>query len=91
MSQEQDIKYIAPQTKQAMIEYATEELMSLLRELPGGNSLSDKKIEVAPPVDTSGITWIGNVSQECRNKATSLWGKIPQNVKSKFYIDLRLI
>lgn len=45
MSQEQDIKYIAPQTKQAMIEYATEELMSLLRELPGGNSLSDKKIE----------------------------------------------
>ena len=44
--------------------------------------LSDKKVEVAPPIDASGITWIGNVSSDCRNKAISLWGKIPQNVKN---------
>lgn len=45
MSQEQDIAYVMPQTKQAMVEHATEELMGLLRELPGGNTLTDKQIE----------------------------------------------
>ena len=44
--------------------------------------LSDTKVEIAPPIDASGITWIGNVSSDCRNKAISLWGKVPQNVKN---------
>lgn len=42
---EQDIKYTSPETRKAMIDYATENLVSTLSVLPGGNAISEKQYE----------------------------------------------
>lgn len=41
----QDIKYSSPETRKAMIGYATENLVNTFGELPGGNMLSEKQYE----------------------------------------------
>ena len=51
--------------------------------------LSKEKVEIQKNtineninVNTNGLIFDGNVSQECKNKAVSLYGKVPENVKN---------